>query len=59
MSIGGGEDRPNLQILGQYIKDLSFENPSAPAAITANPEMELGVDLQARSVGPGRFTKSC
>jgi preprotein translocase subunit SecB len=55
MSSDGGENKPNLQIIGQYIKDLSFENPGAPAVLGANPEMELGVDLQAKPAGPDLF----
>ena len=39
---------PNLQIVGQYIKDLSFENPGAPAGLTQQPQIEFGVDLQAK-----------
>jgi preprotein translocase subunit SecB len=55
MSSGGSENQPNLQIVGQYIKDLSFENPGAPAGFNGNPEMDLGVDLQARPVGPDHY----
>lgn len=44
----GAETLPNLQIVAQYIKDLSFENPGAPAGLTARPQIDLGVDLQAR-----------
>jgi preprotein translocase subunit SecB len=44
----GAEVQPNLQIVAQYIKDLSFENPGAPAGLTARPQIEFGVDLQAR-----------
>jgi preprotein translocase subunit SecB len=55
MSSGGGENKPNLQIVGQYIKDLSFENPGAPAGFTGNPDMDLGVDLQARPVGSDHY----
>lgn len=39
---------PNLQIVGQYIKDLSFENPGAPAGLTERPQIEFGIDVQAR-----------
>ena len=51
----GGEngmdaEAPRVQVIGQYIKDLSFENPSAPGNLTARPQIELGVDLQARQV---------
>ena len=38
---------PNLQVVGQYIKDLSFENPGATANITERPQIELAVDLNA------------
>ena len=55
MSSDGGENKPNLLIIGQYIKDLSFENPGAPAVLGTNPEMDLGVDLQAKPAGPDLF----
>ena len=55
MSSDGNENKPNLQIIGQYIKDLSFENPGAPAVLGGNPEMDLGVDLQAKPAGPDHF----
>ena len=44
----GGQ--PRLQVVGQYIKDLSFENPGMPqAGMSANrPQMDLNVDLQAK-----------
>ena len=45
-------DLPNLQIEGQYIKDLSFENPGAPSGLTARPQIDFGVDLQARRGSP-------
>jgi len=55
MSSGGSENQPNFQIVGQYIKDLSFENPSAPVGFTSSPDMDLGIDLQTRSVGPEHY----
>jgi preprotein translocase subunit SecB len=55
MSSDGGENKPNLQIIGQYIKDLSFENPGAPVVLGPSPEMDLGVDLQAKPAGPDHF----
>ena len=59
MSSGGNEPQsnlqPNIQIVGQYIKDLSFENPGAPAGFNGNPELDMGVDLQARPVGPDHY----
>jgi len=38
---------PNLQVVGQYIKDLSFENPGATSNIAERPQIELAVDLNA------------
>ncbi len=52
MSSEGSENRPNLQIMGQYIKDLSFENPGAPMMVGNSPVMDFGVDLQAKPVAP-------
>ena len=44
---------PRVQIVTQYVKDLSFENPGAPTQLTARPNIELGVDLSARQLeGP-------
>jgi preprotein translocase subunit SecB len=39
---------PNLQVVGQFIKDLSFENPGAAAEISQRPQIELAVDLNAK-----------
>jgi preprotein translocase subunit SecB len=41
-------EMPNLQIVGQYVKDLSFENPGAPAGLTNRPQIDFNVDIQAR-----------
>ena len=45
---GGEANLPRVQIVAQYIKDLSFENPGATATITNRPNIDLSVDLQAR-----------
>jgi preprotein translocase subunit SecB len=44
----GTAPAPNFQAVGQYIKDLSFENPGAPAGLTERPQIEFGIDVQAR-----------
>lgn len=38
---------PSLNLVGQYIRDLSFENPTAPASIMggANPSLSLNISL--------------
>jgi preprotein translocase subunit SecB len=53
----GGPEGPQIriQIVGQYVKDLSFENPGAPMNLTARPGIDLGVDLQARRLDGERF----
>ena len=44
----GTQAVPAFQVVGQYIKDLSFENPGAPAGLTERPQIDFGVDVQAR-----------
>ena len=44
----GAGGAPRIQVIAQYVKDLSFENPGAPSSVTARPQIDLGVDLQAR-----------
>ena len=50
-----GAPQPRIQIIGQYVKDLSFENPGAPAAIAQRPAIDLGVDLQAKRMDTEHF----
>jgi preprotein translocase subunit SecB len=47
-----------LIVNAQYIKDLSFENPRAPQSLiqqTAQPEVEINVDVKARNLSPEVF----
>ncbi|MEM6912441.1 MAG: protein-export chaperone SecB [Pseudomonadota bacterium] len=49
---------PSMRLVHQYLKDLSFESPSAPMSLGTNqeqPKMEVGVDINARSLGQDRF----
>ena len=46
-SDNGAGGPPRIQMLAQYVKDLSFENPSPPGATTQY-GIEMGIDLQAR-----------
>ena len=49
-------DAPQIQILAQYVKDLSFENPNALQLLRGQrPELAVNVDVQARGVGPEQF----
>ena len=46
---------PNLQVMAQYIKDLSFENPGATTELTQRPQIELAVDLNAKRLDEEMF----
>ena len=50
MGAPSGPPVPRLQVVGQYVKDLSFENPGMPTNPGGRPQIELGVDLQARQM---------
>ncbi len=55
---GADGQTPNIRILAQFIRDLSFENPRAPdslAAATAAPQMDVGVEMNARSRPDGFY----
>ena len=43
---------PQLSIVAQYIKDLSFENPNAPQGMAANqpPQINIQINVNARSL---------
>jgi len=36
---------PQLNVVAQYIKDLSFENPNAPQSMTAGVQPQLGIQI--------------
>ncbi len=49
---------PQMKILGQYLKDLSFENPRAPQSLGAPPgqqEVAISVNVNARTLAPTDF----
>ncbi len=50
--------QPSLKILGQYLKDFSFENPNAPASLApqaGQPDINISVNVNARNLGPNDF----
>lgn len=51
------EPLPQVQILTQYVKDLSFENPNAPASLqsTEAPRIEVNVAVNAKRAGDNVF----
>ena len=43
--------QPGIHVLGQYIKDLSFENPGAPKSLRPSdkaPKLDVNVNVNAR-----------
>lgn len=48
-----------MQILAQYIKDLSFENPNTPGIFTnpgsGQPQIKVNVDVKTNQAGENRF----
>lgn len=49
---------PSMRILGQYLKDLSFENPNAPATLAPQqnqPDINISVNVNAKNLAPTDF----
>ena len=47
-----------MRILGQYLKDLSFENPNAPQTLApqqTQPDINISVNVNARNLAPTDF----
>ena len=50
--------QPSMRILGQYLKDLSFENPNAPQSLApqqSQPDINIAVNVNARNLAPTDF----
>ncbi len=50
--------QPSMRILGQYLKDLSFENPNAPKSLSpqqTQPDINIAVNVNARNLAPSDF----
>jgi preprotein translocase subunit SecB len=50
--------QPSMRILGQYLKDLSFENPHAPQSLApqkAQPEISISINVNARNLATSDF----
>lgn len=48
---GGQPQQPGIHVLGQYVKDLSFENPAAPQSMRpseTSPTLNVNVNVNAR-----------
>ena len=46
-------EQPGIHVLGQYVKDLSFENPGAPRSLRTSseaPSLDVNVNVNARPI---------
>ncbi len=44
---------PSIQVIGQYLKDLSFESPKAPASLKSpgdNPNLQIDVNVNVKKL---------
>src|SRR5262245_2584137 len=49
---------PQLNVLAQYTKDLSFENPNAPSSLTSQPsppQMNIQINVNASNIGENEY----
>jgi preprotein translocase subunit SecB len=54
----GNGKQPTLNILAQYVKDLSFESPNAPASLrsrTSPPDININVNVNANPLSEKEF----
>jgi preprotein translocase subunit SecB len=51
--MGGGGELPEVGVISQYVKDLSFENPAAPAVFQwqGQPQIDVQFNIGAQRVG--------
>jgi preprotein translocase subunit SecB len=52
--LGGADTLPQVGVLAQYVKDLSFENPNAPAVYQwqGQPQMDVQFNIGTQAVAP-------
>lgn len=53
--------QPGINVLGQYIKDLSFENPRAPDSLRnagANANLQVNFNVHAHAIGENTYEVS-
>jgi preprotein translocase subunit SecB len=52
-AVSGGDTLPQVGVIAQYVKDLSFENPNAPAVFQwqTQPQMDVQFNIGAQPAG--------
>lgn len=54
----GADAPPQLNVLAQYTKDLSFENPNAPASLgpqATQPQINIQINVGANNVNQNEY----
>lgn len=53
----GDDTAPTIGLISQYVKDLSFENPSSPAVYQwqSTPQLDVQFNISADAVGDGLY----
>jgi preprotein translocase subunit SecB len=54
----GQQALPQLNVLGQYVKDFSFENPNAPKSLQPNqqqPQINIQINVGVNQMAPTDF----
>jgi preprotein translocase subunit SecB len=51
--VSGGDNLPQVGVIAQYVKDMSFENPNAPAVYQwqGQPQMDVQFNIGSQLVG--------
>jgi preprotein translocase subunit SecB len=52
------QQQPGIHVLGQYVKDLSFENPGAPRSLRPSdkpPKLDVNVNVNAKPQSQSEF----
>lgn len=60
-AIGGDVPQIQVQLIGQFIKDLSFENPNIAKMLDKkvdSPDLRVEINVNAQKVGPDLFESS-
>ena len=56
---GAPQNAPNLNVLTQYVKDFSFENPGAPQSLRmrpgSSPNINISIGVQSAPLGNSEF----
>ena len=45
----GQDAQPQLNVVAQYIKDLSFENPNAPRSLSLGQQPQIGIQINVNA----------